>query len=223
MKKLMTLAVALVTLAVFTGLGVAQQKGVEKKPPTGVEVKQPTPEPSLARAACEAGCRWDYQGNPAAIEACYRRCGGPEATPARQLGQPPSVTPGGPMEGTTVRGSKSNIQDNRQMGGRVCSNCYVCQCNTGSAGCLCDSAVRNVDDKAKTISLQRKDGSVIVLDASRLTSLPKAGRTAGVQYIDVGGKPVVQSVTVCSGGYWWTVTWGGMTQGGPCSQEGAIK
>ncbi len=117
----------------------------------------------------------------------------------------------------------TGVEEKQRAPARVCANCYVCKCNTGSAGCLCDSAVRSVDDKAKTISLQRKDGSVIVLDASRLTSLPKAGRTAGVQYIDVGGKPVVQSVTVCSGGHWWTITWGGMTQGGSCSVEGAIK
>ena len=30
-------------------------------------------------------------------------------------------------------------------------------------------------------------------------------------------------VSVCSGGYWWTGGWGGWTQGGPCSPEGAIK
>ena len=41
MKKLLTLALALVALAVFSGLGVAQQKGVEKSQPTGVEKKQP--------------------------------------------------------------------------------------------------------------------------------------------------------------------------------------
>jgi hypothetical protein len=33
MKKLLTLALALVTLAVFSGLGVAQQKAEEEKPP----------------------------------------------------------------------------------------------------------------------------------------------------------------------------------------------
>lgn len=38
----------------------------------------------------------------------------------------------------------------------------------------------------------------------------------------VGGGPT-QTVTVCSDGYWWTVSWGGITQGGPCSPEGAIK
>jgi hypothetical protein len=42
MKKSLTLALALVALAVFAGLGVAQQKDKQKKPPTGVETKQPT-------------------------------------------------------------------------------------------------------------------------------------------------------------------------------------
>ena len=41
MKKLLTLALALVALAAFSGLGVAQQKTEEKRQPTGVEMKQP--------------------------------------------------------------------------------------------------------------------------------------------------------------------------------------
>ena len=41
MKKLLTLTLALVALAAFSGLGVAQQKTEEKHQPTGVEMKQP--------------------------------------------------------------------------------------------------------------------------------------------------------------------------------------
>jgi hypothetical protein len=41
MKKLLTPALALVALAAFTGLGVAQQKDKQQTPPTGVETKQP--------------------------------------------------------------------------------------------------------------------------------------------------------------------------------------
>ena len=41
MKKLLILPLALVALVPFTGLGAAQQKGVEKSQPTGVEKKQP--------------------------------------------------------------------------------------------------------------------------------------------------------------------------------------
>jgi hypothetical protein len=55
----------------------------------GHGLQPPLPDPSPQRAACEAGCRQDYQGNPAAIEACYRRCGGPEATPARHMENQP--------------------------------------------------------------------------------------------------------------------------------------
>lgn len=40
MKKLLTLALALVALAVFTGLGVAQQKGEEKKPAAAPVMEQ---------------------------------------------------------------------------------------------------------------------------------------------------------------------------------------
>lgn len=44
MKRLLTLALALVALAVFSGLGVAQQNGVEKNQPADVEKKQPATE-----------------------------------------------------------------------------------------------------------------------------------------------------------------------------------
>jgi hypothetical protein len=40
MKKLLTLALALVALAVFTGVAVAQQKGEEKKPTTAPVMEQ---------------------------------------------------------------------------------------------------------------------------------------------------------------------------------------
>jgi trimethylamine:corrinoid methyltransferase-like protein len=43
MKKLLTLALAVVALAAFTGLGAAQEKDKEKSRPTGVEKKQPAP------------------------------------------------------------------------------------------------------------------------------------------------------------------------------------
>jgi hypothetical protein len=158
MKKLLTLVLGVVMLVAFAGLGVAQQKGVEKSQATGVEKKQPATPPSPARAVA-----------------------------------------------------------------RVCSNCYACKCDTGSAGCLCGSTITNIDNNTKTISVRRKDGTIHRLDASKLTTPPNVGQTVHVQYADVGGKPVVQSVAVCTGGYWWTITWGGMTQGGPCSVEGATK
>jgi hypothetical protein len=41
MKKLLTLALALIALATFSHPGVAQQEGRQKHPPTGVETKQP--------------------------------------------------------------------------------------------------------------------------------------------------------------------------------------
>ena len=41
MKKLLTLALALVALAAFSGLSAAQQKGEQKSRPEGVEMEQP--------------------------------------------------------------------------------------------------------------------------------------------------------------------------------------
>lgn len=57
-------------------------------------------------------------------------------------------------------------------------------------------------------------------DTNRYAACQKAvvlGRAA----LSGGGSEA--RVTVCSGGYWWTGGWGGWTQGGPCSPEGAIK
>ncbi|MBZ0159408.1 MAG: hypothetical protein K8G79_04605 [bacterium] len=56
-------------------------------------------------------------------------------------------------------------------------------------------------------------------NANKYTACQKAARLGSGQ---VGGGPA-QQVSVCSGGYWWTGGWGGWTQGGPCSPEGAIK
>ena len=76
------------------------------------------------RAACDAGCRENYQNNAAAMQACLRDCGavGP-ASPAGAMApgheathtvqQAGAATPRPtPVEGTTVKGSKSN-SDNR--------------------------------------------------------------------------------------------------------------
>lgn len=56
-------------------------------------------------------------------------------------------------------------------------------------------------------------------DTNRYGACQKAARLGSSQ---VGGGQG-QKVSVCSGGYWWTGGWGGWTQGGPCSPEGAIK
>ncbi len=52
MKKLVAMTLALVALAGFADLGVAQQKGKEKSQPAGVETKQPaTGEKTIDKAS----------------------------------------------------------------------------------------------------------------------------------------------------------------------------
>lgn len=51
-------------------------------------------------------------------------------------------------------------------------------------------------------------------DTNRYGACQKAARLGGSQ---------ARQVSVCSGGYWWLVSWGGITQDGPCREEGAIK
>jgi len=74
-----------------------------------------------------------------------------------------------------VKGSEGTKTERRA---RLCSNCYVCSCSTGSAGCLCPGAqVLQVDDRIKTtFRIKRTDGSITMLDASKLTPLPKVGQ-----------------------------------------------
>jgi hypothetical protein len=117
MKKLLTVTLALVVFLALVDTGMGQVKGGEGK---AVEKKAGPPSPpgpSPQRAVCEAKCRQDYQGNPAALEACYRRCGGPEATPVRQVGdQPPPVptprtyAPGDAHYGSTPKKEVSGIE-----------------------------------------------------------------------------------------------------------------
>lgn len=56
-------------------------------------------------------------------------------------------------------------------------------------------------------------------DTNRYGACQKAARLGSSRV----GAGQGQKVSVCSGGYWWTGGWGGWTQGGPCSPEGAIK
>jgi len=80
MKKLLTLAVALVALAAFADLGVAQQKGEERSRPTGVEMKQPATglgtaqqkgvEKSPAKAQMCSKAKMEVLDRLRAVEAC---------------------------------------------------------------------------------------------------------------------------------------------------------
>lgn len=53
MKKVLTVTLALVALAAFSDSAVAQQKGTQNSPPTGVETKQPSAAPNNSAHATE--------------------------------------------------------------------------------------------------------------------------------------------------------------------------
>ena len=113
---------------------------------------------------------------------------------------------------TTVKGAKSNGSSYR-AGGCCCTmwdskdpeHCIQTTCPCPPGGGAAKSIIQNI--KGRTVKSVDGAGVVTVVIGGK------------EQPIGAGG----QSVIVCSGGYWWTITWGGMTQGGPCSQEGAIK
>ena len=58
-------------------------------------------------------------------------------------------------------------------------------------------------------------------DPKKQAACQKAAKLGRATLLPGGGSEA--KVSVCSGGYWWTGGWGGWTQGGPCSPEGAIK
>lgn len=65
-----------------------------------------------------------------------------------------------------------------KAGARVCPNCYVCKCNTGTAGCLCDGA-RVIQGDAKTrtgFRIMRNNGTIAMLDISSLPTPPNVGQ-----------------------------------------------
>ena len=83
---------------------------------------------------------------------------------------------------------------------------------------------QQVPDKKRvrgTFEESRKDPCAIVKnDPKKQADCQKAAKL-GRRALSGGGGEA--KVSVCSGGYWWTGGWGGWTQGGSCSPEGAIK
>ena len=119
MKKLLTLVLALATLAVFSGLGVAQQKGVEKSRPTGVEMKPSAAgEKTVDKASpklmtgkvleIQAGKTFTVMSNGKVVTFNAAKL---KALP--KVGEIIDITytqtPGGPMEAINLNSSKSNI------------------------------------------------------------------------------------------------------------------
>lgn len=86
------------------------------------------------------------------------------------------------------------------------------------------STKSNSSDRAAvpgTVPASQKDPCANVKnDPTKQADCQKAAKL-GRATLSGGGSEA--KVSVCSGGYWWTGGWGGWTQGGPCSPEGAIK
>jgi hypothetical protein len=116
-----------------------------------------------------------------------------------------STTGTQPVKTTTVKGSKSNsdravsngTKDPTPAEARFHGNG---QNQTREAVSSASGAVTSVDATAKTVSLTKRDGSVIVMDASKLARLPKVGQSVTVQYVEAGGKLSAQSIGVTGEG-----------------------
>ena len=95
MMKTQMILISFFLFVTLPAAGIAAEKASE--PGTGDQ-----------RAACDAGCRENYQNNSAAMQACLRDCGavGP-ASPAgaMSLSHEAAHTV---QQATTVKGSKSN-------------------------------------------------------------------------------------------------------------------
>jgi hypothetical protein len=115
MKKLLTLALALVVLAVFTGLGAAQEErrkpGGGKPPPPDVRMKQPVPSSKqltgkVTQVDAKAKTFTVMSKGQAVTFSAATLPALPKAGEIIDITY--TQTPGGPMNATTVRSSKSN-------------------------------------------------------------------------------------------------------------------
>ena len=97
---------------------------------------------------------------------------------------------------------------------------FVATTSLGYAATTVKSSKSNSQDAAPAGAVPGKDPCADHKnDTNKYGACQKAARLGSSQ---VGGGQG-QKVSVCSGGYWWTGGWGGWTQGGSCSPEGAIK
>ena len=121
----------------------------------------------------------------------------------------PSGSGAQPAETSSVKSSKSNSSDRVAAPAGPASGTIETTTtlnasksnNYRAASSSTSGTVTNVDAAGKTISLKRKDGSIIVMDSSRLKGgLPKIGQAVSVAYSDVGGKPTVVSIAVSDPG-----------------------
>ncbi len=167
------------------------------------------------KVPCDAKCRQDHQGNASAIDACIRNCGstGPTPAPVGSINLNSSrsnasrvAAPNGSTRPTPAPVGSINLNSSRSNASRVASPTTAPPeakfhgnglNQSRAAASSASGAVTSVDAAAKTISLTRKDGSVIVLDASSLASgLPRIGQHVSVKYTRAAGKSTAQSIAV---------------------------
>jgi hypothetical protein len=108
-----------------------------------------------------------------------------------------------PAEATTVKSSKSNSSERAVSNGTKDPTPAEAKFhgNGQNQTTLREAGeVTAVDAAKKTVTLKRKDGSVIVLDASQLARFPAVGQSVTVKYASVNGRPTAQSVAVTDEG-----------------------
>ena len=115
----------------------------------------------------------------------------------------PSTTGTQAVRTGTVKSSKSNSSDRAVSGGvkdptpadavklnSSKSNAYR------STSSSISGTVTNVDEKTRTVTLKRTDGSTVVMDASKLPGdLPKIGRPVKCVVINITGKTQLTAVS----------------------------
>jgi len=160
MKKLLTLALALVVLAAFADLGVAQQKGKENSPPTAVQLK-PIAKPS--GETIQDPCK----GYPQS-QGCCRHWGGTWVESGS-----------GGFCYINLRSATGVSQADCRMTGSAAqlSDSTVMCVPKGTK--LMTGNVTQVNVKAKTFTVMA-EGKETTLNAATLRSLPKVGGVVDV-------------------------------------------
>jgi hypothetical protein len=187
MKKLLTLALALVALAVFTDPAGAQQKGTQKSPAAAVETKQPAAPAKNSAHAMETMMTGTVTQVNEKAKTFTVMANGKEVTfSAKEMRALPAVgdviditytqTPGGPLVATPnccVRGSKSNSSERvLSQQGRVDDK--------GSTKVMTGKVMR-VNEKAKTFTVMA-NGKEVTFSAREMKALPEVGRIIDITY-----------------------------------------
>ena len=114
----------------------------------------------------------------------------------------PGVKDPTPAEATSVKSGKSNSSDRATPAGvkdptpAEAVNLNSSKSNAyRSAGSSISGTVTKVNEKARTVTLKRTDGTLVVMDASKLVGdLPKVGRSVKCAVVNVTGKTQVVAI-----------------------------